>query len=160
LPCSSSICRQVLSRCFPRNGSRQRNIVLASSGTRAQPAIPSRSASSASASERELFCWRKMAAASPNGSSAPRRSARQNSFMSATGFELEEIQGIRLLRLLSADNTNRLTREVVLALTRAISELATAAAPLVIAGNQRYFSAGADLREIAALDAPRSEEHT
>ena len=41
--------------------------------------------------------------------------------MSATCFELEEIQGIRLLRLISADDTNRLTREVVLALTKAIS---------------------------------------
>ena len=78
--------------------------------------------------------------------------------MSATCFELEEIQGIRLLRLISADDTNRLTREVVLALTRAISELATAAAPLVIAGNQRFFSAGADLREIAALDATSAYE--
>ena len=78
--------------------------------------------------------------------------------MSATCFELEEIQGIRLLRLISADDTNRLTREVVLALTRAISELATAAAPLVIAGNQRFFSAGADLREIAALDAMSAYE--
>ena len=78
--------------------------------------------------------------------------------MSATCFELEEIQGIRLLRLISADGTNRLTREVVLALTQAISELATAAAPLVIAGNERFFSAGADLREIAALDAPSAYE--
>ena len=78
--------------------------------------------------------------------------------MSATCFELEEIQGIRLLRLISADDTNRLTREVVLALTRAISELATTAAPLLMAGNQRFFSAGADLREIAALDATSAYE--
>jgi len=74
--------------------------------------------------------------------------------MSATCFELEEIQGIRLLRLISDDGTNRLTRQVVLALMQAILELATAAGPLVIAGNERFFSAGADLREIAALDAP------
>ena len=78
--------------------------------------------------------------------------------MSATCFELEEIQGIRLLRLISADDTNRLTREVVLALTKAISEWATAARPLMIAGNQRFFSAGADLREIAALDAASAYE--
>ena len=78
--------------------------------------------------------------------------------MSATCFELEEIKGIRLLRLLSHDDTNRLTREVLLALTRAISELATAARPLLIAGNQRFFSAGADLREIAALDAASAYE--
>ena len=82
-----------------------------------------------------------MAAASPNGSSISPRSERQNSFMSATCFELEEIQGARLLRLISADGTNRLTREVVLALTQAISELATAARPLVIAGNRISNSA-------------------
>jgi hypothetical protein len=130
----------------------------ASSGSRARLEIRSRSESWASASERELFCSRKMAAASPNGSSVPPRSGRQNSFMSATCFELEEIQGIRLLRLVSDDDTNRLTREVVIALTKAISELATVPAPLVIAGNQRFFSAGADLREIAALDAPSAYE--
>jgi enoyl-CoA hydratase len=73
--------------------------------------------------------------------------------MSAIGFELQEIQGIRLLRLVSDHGTNQLTRELVLALTKAISELATPARPLVIAGNERFFSAGADLREIAALDA-------
>jgi enoyl-CoA hydratase len=73
--------------------------------------------------------------------------------MSAIGFELEEIQGIRLLRLVSDDGTNRLKREVVLALTKTISELANVPAPLVIAGNERFFSAGADLREIAGLDA-------
>jgi enoyl-CoA hydratase/carnithine racemase len=74
--------------------------------------------------------------------------------MSATCFELEEIQGIRLLRLVSDDGTNRLTRDLVLALTREITELANQARPLVIAGNERFFSAGADLWEIAALDAP------
>jgi enoyl-CoA hydratase/carnithine racemase len=74
--------------------------------------------------------------------------------MSATCFELEETQGIRLLRLVSDDGTNRLTREFVVALTKAISELANQARPLVIAGNGHFFSAGADLREIAALDAP------
>lgn len=78
--------------------------------------------------------------------------------MSATCFELEEIQGVRLLRLISANGTNRLTRKVVLALTQAISELATAARPLVIAGNERFFSAGADLREIAGLDAASAYE--
>ena len=74
--------------------------------------------------------------------------------MSAIGFELEEIHGIRLLRLVSNDGTNRLTRKIVLALTEAISELANQDRPLVIAGNERFFSAGADLREIAALDGP------
>ena len=74
--------------------------------------------------------------------------------MSATCFEVEEIQEVRMVRPFSDDGTNRLTRQVVLALMQAILELATAAGPLVIAGNERFFSAGADLREIAALDAP------
>ena len=78
--------------------------------------------------------------------------------MSATCFELEEIQGIRLLRLVSDDGTNRLTREFVLALTKALSGLVPAARPLVIAGNERFFSAGADLREIAAVNARSAYE--
>src|SRR6478735_12793465 len=78
--------------------------------------------------------------------------------MSATCFEVEEIQGIRLLRLVSDDGTNRLTREFVLALTKALSGLVPAARPLVIAGNERFFSAGADLREIAALNARSAYE--
>jgi enoyl-CoA hydratase len=74
--------------------------------------------------------------------------------MSATCFEVEEIQEVRMLRLVSDDGTNRLTRQLVHALTKATSELANPTRPLVIAGNERFFSAGADLREIAALDAP------
>ena len=74
--------------------------------------------------------------------------------MSAISFEPEKIQEIRLLRLISDDGTNRLTRGFVLALTKAISELANQSRPLVIAGNERFFSAGAELREITALDAP------
>jgi enoyl-CoA hydratase/carnithine racemase len=78
--------------------------------------------------------------------------------MPATCFKLEEIYGIRLLRLVSDDRTNQLTHMVVLALTEAISELANQDRPLVIAGNERFFSAGADLREIAALDARSAYE--
>lgn len=78
--------------------------------------------------------------------------------MSATRIEVEEIQGVRLLRLVSEDGTNRLTREVVLALAKIISELATSATPLVITGNDHFFSAGADLREIAALKGPTAYE--
>ena len=78
--------------------------------------------------------------------------------MSAISFEPEKIQEIRLLRLISDDGTNRLTRGFVLALTKAISELANQSRPLVIAGNERFFSAGAELREITALDAPSAYE--
>lgn len=45
---------------------------------------------------------------------------------------------------------NRLTRSCVLELTNAISQLEPVK-PLIIAGNQHYFSVGADLDEIAAL---------
>ncbi|MFZ0914142.1 MAG: enoyl-CoA hydratase/isomerase family protein [Candidatus Korobacteraceae bacterium] len=57
-----------------------------------------------------------------------------------------------VLLLVSDDGMNRLTRARVLALTAAVEELA-AQPPvrLVIAGNARFFSAGADLNEITAL---------
>ncbi len=58
-----------------------------------------------------------------------------------------------VLRLVSDDGTNRLTRSRVEALTSAVEELAAhPPARLVIAGNARFFSAGADLNEIAALN--------
>ena len=57
-----------------------------------------------------------------------------------------------VLRLVSEDGTNRLTRARVQALTPAVEDLALyPPARLVIAGNARFFSAGADLNEIAAL---------
>ena len=57
-----------------------------------------------------------------------------------------------VLRLVSDDGTNRLTRARVQALTAAVEELAAhPPARLVIAGNAKFFSAGADLNEIAAL---------
>jgi enoyl-CoA hydratase/carnithine racemase len=57
-----------------------------------------------------------------------------------------------ILRLASDDGTNRLTRARVQALAAAVKELAARPpARLVIAGNARFFSAGADLNEIAAL---------
>jgi len=66
--------------------------------------------------------------------------------------EVESHGGIAVLRLLSADGTNRLTRARVAALTEAIEKLAREApAKLVITGNAHFFSAGADLHEIAEL---------
>ncbi len=58
----------------------------------------------------------------------------------------------------SPDGTNRLTRESVLALTELISSLAGEMAPLVIRGNDRFFSAGAELNEIVALDGVSAYE--
>lgn len=65
---------------------------------------------------------------------------------------------MRVLQMTSPDGTNRLTKELVIVLTEVIPSLGTKAAPLVITGNDRFFSAGADLREIAALDGPSAYE--
>jgi enoyl-CoA hydratase len=78
--------------------------------------------------------------------------------MSSSRFRLDEQVGVRVLRLRSDDGTNRLTRECVLSLAEAIFQLARQEQPLVIAGNERFFSAGADLEEIAALDGPAAYE--
>lgn len=66
-------------------------------------------------------------------------------------FVVEEKDGIILLRLQSDDSTNRLSRACVVALTAAINKLEQKAQPLIITGNEKYFSVGADLSEISAL---------
>jgi enoyl-CoA hydratase/carnithine racemase len=71
-------------------------------------------------------------------------------------FEIESSGESRILRLISPDNTNRLTRACVLALTQEIRVLASEARPLVITGNCHFFSVGADLHEIAALTGPEA----
>ena len=83
-------------------------------------------------------------------------------------FLLELRGSVHVLRLQSADATNRLTSKYVLSLTNEIARLARQAQPLpnagliiaglVIAGNDRFFSAGADLAEISALDGPAAYE--
>jgi enoyl-CoA hydratase len=75
-------------------------------------------------------------------------------------FEVQEEQRITLLRLRSQDNTNRLTLKTVRELAINIEELSQASTPkpLIITGNQHFFSAGADLNEIAALGAPDALE--
>jgi enoyl-CoA hydratase/carnithine racemase len=71
-------------------------------------------------------------------------------------FQIEDHRNARVLRLASQDGTNRLTRACVLALTGSVLELCAAARPLVITGNAKFFSAGADLSEIAALTGPEA----
>ncbi len=66
-------------------------------------------------------------------------------------FEIEQHDAIRVLRLVSEDGTNRLSRQCVRALTSAIEQLAESPQPLIITGNHKFFSAGADLNEIVAL---------
>ena len=71
-------------------------------------------------------------------------------------FHVEQLSTVTLLRLISSDGTNRLTRERVLALTSAIEQLPLR--PLIITGNERFFSAGAELAEIVALTGPAAYE--
>jgi enoyl-CoA hydratase/carnithine racemase len=63
-----------------------------------------------------------------------------------------------LLRLRSSDSTNRLTRDCIGSLTQEFGQLTREGRPLVIAGNDRFFSAGAELSEIAELDGPSAFE--
>ncbi len=80
--------------------------------------------------------------------------------MSSLFFRIGSGEPARILRLTSPDNTNRLTRACVLALTAAVeelkAELKTQPSPLIIAGNRQFFSVGADLNEIAALTGPEA----
>lgn len=58
-----------------------------------------------------------------------------------------------LLTLAGGDPTNFLSRARVLSLTSAIRALHSDPRPLILTGNEKYFSAGADIREVAALTA-------
>src|SRR5499427_5097900 len=68
-------------------------------------------------------------------------------------FSLEEFPTATRLRLQSTDGTNRLTRACVISLTEAIEHFPRTR-PLIISGNSKFFSAGADLAEIAELTGP------
>jgi enoyl-CoA hydratase/carnithine racemase len=78
--------------------------------------------------------------------------------MGSPFFWVQTERDIPLLHLHSADGTNRLSKECVLALCAAIRELASSRRPLVITGNDRFFSVGAELNEIFALDGPSAYE--
>jgi enoyl-CoA hydratase len=73
-------------------------------------------------------------------------------------FSLHLVAGVRVLRLQSSDGMNRLTRARVAALRDAVDEITTHPAPLIVTGNQKFFSVGADLQEIAALTSPAAYE--
>lgn len=66
-------------------------------------------------------------------------------------FEIRAAGEVQVLRLISADGTNRLTRACVLALTDAILRLTAEGRPLTITGNHKFFSVGADLNEISSI---------
>jgi enoyl-CoA hydratase len=69
-------------------------------------------------------------------------------------FKIETNNAATILRLWSDDGTNRLTHACVISLANAIHDLARLPRPLIITGNRKFFSAGADLNEIAALNGP------
>jgi enoyl-CoA hydratase/carnithine racemase len=70
-------------------------------------------------------------------------------------LSIERLHNVTIIRLASPDGTNRLTRSVLAELTLAIQQLSEEPSPkpLIIAGYDRSFSAGADLQEIASLTA-------
>jgi enoyl-CoA hydratase/carnithine racemase len=78
--------------------------------------------------------------------------------MPRSSLQLESLADIRVLRINSDDGTNRLTRELVRTLTDKIVQLSDEPLPLVITGNSKFFSAGADLEEISHLNGPEGCE--
>lgn len=73
-------------------------------------------------------------------------------------FHVEQLSTVTVLRLISSDGTNRLSRARVLALTECVETLAENPKPMIITGNEHFFSAGAELSEIAALTGPAAYE--
>jgi len=71
--------------------------------------------------------------------------------MPETFFQTHHSDDVMVLRFRSQDGTNRLTHACVVALTEKVKELRESGAGLVIAGNDKFFSAGAELQEISAL---------
>src|SRR5215470_10671272 len=79
----------------------------------------------------------------------PPGSTRHN--IAGVGFVVERSERCDIIRLWSEDGTNRLTRACITSLASTIGELARTPCPLIITGNRKFFSAGADLNEIATL---------
>jgi enoyl-CoA hydratase len=78
-------------------------------------------------------------------------------------FALERLQDCAVLRLVSSDGMNKLGVNCIRALHGDIQELAVEAESgqikrLVITGNDKFFSAGADLNEISVLTAAQAFE--
>src|SRR5207245_1919707 len=77
-------------------------------------------------------------------------------------FKTEQNKGSVVLSITSPDLTNRLSLARVLALTNEVERLAQASdpRPLILTGNSKFFSAGADLNEISQLTGPDAYEFT
>jgi enoyl-CoA hydratase/carnithine racemase len=69
------------------------------------------------------------------------------------GITVIRLEGVSILRMESSDGYNRLRLNKVHTLTAEVETLASVASPLplVIKGNEHFFSAGADINAIAAL---------
>jgi enoyl-CoA hydratase len=73
----------------------------------------------------------------------------------SANIAVEQRPGCAVVRLCSEDGTNRLTLARVRDLTSVIDQLTT---PIILTGNDHFFSAGADLNEIAQLTGPSAYE--
>ena len=76
-------------------------------------------------------------------------------------YALRRVQNGVVLQLLSSDGTNKLGMARILALHGIVDELKAEAdsgriKALVITGNSKFFSAGADLNEISQLSGPQA----
>jgi enoyl-CoA hydratase/carnithine racemase len=74
--------------------------------------------------------------------------------MSETCVQIQPYEAFTLLRLHSDDGTNRLSYAVIASLIDSLCGLRHLGAGLIITGNSKFFSSGAELKEIAALTAP------
>jgi len=93
----------------------------------------------------------------------PRRHGEIASPTSSDYFLLDRDRDCAVLQLVSSDGTNKLGMARIRALHGAIQELAAEAESgglkrLVVAGNDKFFSAGADLNELSQLTAAQAFE--
>lgn len=77
---------------------------------------------------------------------------------SITYLECEHSSSFSVVRLKSDDGTNRLQHDFVVAMRSMIFQFSGMPQPLIMTGGDKFFSAGADLYEIAALDGPTGYE--
>lgn len=78
-------------------------------------------------------------------------------------FEIERKADVAVLHIVSSDGTNKLGMARIKALHRAVQELSAEAESgslkrLIITGNDKFFSAGADLNELSQLTAAQAFE--
>lgn len=78
-------------------------------------------------------------------------------------FEIERKAEVAILRIASPDGTNKLGMARISALHRALEDLTREAQSgqikaLIITGNEKFFSVGADLNEISQLTGPQALE--